>query len=272
MFPSNQITQADQLMKQGDQQQADLLLKQYLQNSPGDGDYADAVAIYLEGNMYDEAIAVFQLYNQATGKDLDSKSDFRLRDIQAEQLVHQNALQSSYPVQPIEETILLRPLSPGYDFFMLLFVALGIYPFLYVAFAYQQADIFVRIVFFLTGNYLFFTAIRLIITNIKADNLGVTILGAQMFFRRGQIRAHYFWMPKKRLIPYENIVKASVETIAAGRGVGVGIQFFLKDGSTDIVNFGPFLKKDCQKLVLKLRSKGVEVFVPFGILGKKFPS
>ena len=70
-------------MKSDKVEEADRILQSLLRENPTKSAvFQDAVSIYLYGKLYDEAINVFQLYKQNTGKDL--VADFSLSSIEQE--------------------------------------------------------------------------------------------------------------------------------------------------------------------------------------------
>lgn len=76
------IEKADSLMQEGKKEEAKQLLMDLLQKNPTKKSfYADAVNIYLAGDMFAEAKDIFELYKQKTGKKL-TKVDFTLDDIE----------------------------------------------------------------------------------------------------------------------------------------------------------------------------------------------
>ena len=81
----SELDRADELMKAGEKEAAQELLRKLLQESPTKKDFCqDAVGIHLEGAMYQEAKEVFDLDRQRTGKELTG-TDWTLTDIEHEE-------------------------------------------------------------------------------------------------------------------------------------------------------------------------------------------
>ncbi len=81
---AKEIEKADDLVKEGNLEEAKKLLKIALENDPKKSTYEDAANIYLSGNMYKEAKEVFYLYKSRTGKDLKLE-DTTLVDVEKEE-------------------------------------------------------------------------------------------------------------------------------------------------------------------------------------------
>lgn len=203
-----------------------------------------------------------------------TQADDLMKNGQQQQAEYKRAQHSASVMEPYDGgRVILRPISPFYDFFVLLFVAVGIYPFLYVSyvgFFKNQYNVIVTVGALLFGLYMIRAGIRGMFTYIRATEDGLMVLAPRLKPKRGRMGTESLGFPRKRTVPYAAISKATVETLAAGRGVGVGLKMTLSDGSIDVVNFGPFLRKDCRNLVLKMRSKGVPVSVLPGLLGRGF--
>jgi hypothetical protein len=75
------IRQADELMKEGNRQEAKELLDKLMLENPGNGAiFCDAVNILVYGKMYKEAIEVFSRYKTYEGKDLEA--DISIKEIE----------------------------------------------------------------------------------------------------------------------------------------------------------------------------------------------
>lgn|GEM_PF-3035745 len=85
MMNSKHIQEANNLMTLGKRAEAKAILDQLIAEDPSSrSSYASAVAIFLAGNMYNEAKELFGQYFTATGKSLEGfgGADFSLQDIE----------------------------------------------------------------------------------------------------------------------------------------------------------------------------------------------
>ena len=263
------LTQANDLMENGKWQEAGALIEQTLSSSTDAGDYSDAVSIYLMGHRYSEALAVFDRYEQQTGRDLDNGSDFKRADVEEQQQAFDFAQKAAGGGSAAgESTAVAWPTSPAYIVFMLMFAGIG-GMFLYWVTAGKLNGVMAPVGLVL-GAWLVATGVLGMLTYLKAGPDGLEVLAPNVPPRKRRSGGVLLPIPQHHVIPYGDIRQANVVTVSAGRGVGVGLELKLADGSNMTVNLGPFTRAACRSLVTILRSRGAVVFVMPGILGKHF--
>ena len=156
-------------------------------------------------------------------------------------------------------------------------------------------NIFFAILFMAAGGLLCYWAVRdpsigrsgmwavAVALGVMFLYTGVTLISCYISVNKTGLRARQAWfdgtsmreirrthLPRTRTLAFDDIEKVSFMRVSAGRSTGAVICMTMQNGAKQVLNLGPYRKKDCQELVAWLREHGLFVYIDRDLLGKNF--
>jgi hypothetical protein len=160
------------------------------------------------------------------------------------------------------------PVSPMYLFFVLVFIALGVW---FILAAGTDATISSEDLgwpIFAGGLIFVYAGVVLAVSFVRVHKWGLLAMGPVIKKKRRGYGGSL--IPRWHVTGFGKMAKASMQMVSAGRGSACVLLITLKDGRIQIINLGPYTRKNCRKLVLWMRARGVDTSVQTGLLGRGF--